>query len=296
MNNYSFNIGHIQCTAASDGQFNYPLATFFANARPEALQRALRAHGLSNAHITTPYTCLLLDNGGERVLVDTGAGRKAAISAALFPDVDNSASPTGRLPRNLRRAGVDPASIDKVILTHAHPDHVGGMLDEAGRLTYPNAHYFIARAEWDFWMGADAAQQVRPALVEIARANLQPAAARLTFVAGGDEVSDGVRVVDASGHTPGHIAVEVRSGDDGLLHISDLALHPLHLENPTWYPLLDISPSGAAAARARLLNQAAAEERLIFAHHFAPFPALGHIRKASVGWRWQPLSESLDEN
>ncbi len=288
-NTYEFAVGDITCIAAADGHFNYPLRTFFANVEPDELRPMLRQRGLPEAHVTTPYTCLLIVSEGERILVDAGAGAKASISAALFPSVDNRDALTGRLLPNLQAAGIEAGDVDKVIITHAHPDHVGGMLDAEGRPVYANARYYMARAEWQFWTSPAAVEQAPSALVHIARRNLLPLAERLTFVDDGDEIAPGVHAVDATGHTPGHIAVAVASGGQRLLHISDLALHPLHLENPTWFPALDIAPARAAASRARLLNQAAAQGTRLFAHHFAPFPALGTVQKATAGWQWRPL-------
>src|SRR5271167_5229109 len=124
---YRFKIGAFHCLAVSDGTLVYPTGMFFVNARKEEYEGALGERRLPLDEIETPYICLYLDTGEHRVLVDTGAGKLAPT--------------TGRLVKNLRSAGIDPATIDTVILTHAHPDHIGGNLESNGSLTFPNARY-----------------------------------------------------------------------------------------------------------------------------------------------------------
>lgn len=125
--------------------FNYPLESFFANAPGEQVEESLRRHGLPTEQITTPYTLLFVDTGHHRALVDTGAGNLGEHAAALFPSVDHSTTVTGKLLDNLRATGIEPSEIDTVVITHAHPDHVGGTLDEAGNLVFEGAHYFVSR-------------------------------------------------------------------------------------------------------------------------------------------------------
>ncbi|HSM57189.1 MAG TPA: MBL fold metallo-hydrolase [Candidatus Sulfomarinibacteraceae bacterium] len=289
VDHYRFTVGEFDCYSFSDGHFNYPLDVFFANADRPALERALRQRDLPLEHVTTPYACLLVDGGGQRVLVDMGAGILGPDEVHLFPSVDNSNSVAGRIVPNMRAVGIKPESIDKVIITHAHPDHVGGALDAQGNLHFPNARYFMAEAEWAFWMSEAASERVSANLLRIARKNLEPLQEQMSFVGHDFEIASGVRTVATYGHTPGHLAVSVTSNGERLLHISDVALHPLHLEHPAWYPVLDLDPAQARATRRRVMDRAAAQETLLFAHHFAPFPNMGYVRKVGKGWRWAPI-------
>jgi glyoxylase-like metal-dependent hydrolase (beta-lactamase superfamily II) len=131
---FRFKIGEFECVAVSDGALNYPPESFFANVPLERVEEALRERNLPTAQIMTPYTCLFINTGEHRVLVDTGAGDLGAHATEVFPGLDHSTSVTGLLPENLRAAGIRPQEIDTVIITHAHPDHVGGTLDETGDL------------------------------------------------------------------------------------------------------------------------------------------------------------------
>ena len=237
----------------------------------------------------TPYTCLFIDTGEHRVLIDVGAGDLGAHAARMFPGLDHSTSVTGLLLENLRAAGMEPSEIDTVIITHAHPDHVGGMLNEEGRLVFADARYFISQEEWDFWNSDDAMAKAPTFMVDTARRNLNPLEDRLTFVDDTSEIVPGVRAVATFGHTPGHMALSIVSGGVRLLHVSDAVLYPLHLEYPEWTPVFDMLPEQASASKRRIFDLAAEVNALVFAHHFPPFPNLGHVRNDDQRWHWQPL-------
>jgi glyoxylase-like metal-dependent hydrolase (beta-lactamase superfamily II) len=291
---YRFSVGEFTCYALRDGLYHYPPELFFGNVARDVREGALRERGLPVDRIATPYTILLIDTGEQRVLVDTGAGNLGASAVLTYPGIDHSGTETGFLAESLRSAGYEPGDINTVLITHAHPDHVGGTLDSIGRLVFANAQYFIARAEWEFWL-SEGANRASAAMVTIARRNLRALRGRLTLVKEGTEVTPGIRVVGATGHTPGHLAVSITSAGQELVHIADTALHPLHLEHPEWQPKLDLGPQEALASKQRLLNWAANAHALVFAHHFAPFPALGRVHRQESGWRWEPVETAGSE-
>jgi len=139
---YRFKLGAFECIVVSDGFFAYPhpAQIFFVNAPQKDLARALGEHDLDPEEwqeYVSPYSCLLINTGQHRVLVDTGAGDMAPTAGKLLP--------------NLRAAGVAPEEIDTVILTHGHPDHTGGNIDSEGKLAFPKARYVMWKAEWEFW-------------------------------------------------------------------------------------------------------------------------------------------------
>jgi glyoxylase-like metal-dependent hydrolase (beta-lactamase superfamily II) len=282
---YDFKIGSLECTVVSDGTYTYrdPSWALFANAPQERLEQVLREHGLDPAgwkELVSPYPALLIRTDRRLVLVDTGAG-------AMSPT-------TGKLIPNLRAIGVAPEDVDTVILTHAHPDHIGGSLDDKGRPAFSRARYVLSQVEWDFWSSEPDLSAIRMGepfrqhLIACARDNLLPLQGRLDLVGPGTEIVPGVRVLPASGHTPGQVAVAVASAGERLLHIADAALHPIHMEQPGWYAAVDVAPEQALASRRHLLERAAAKGVLVHAFHF-PWPGLGYIARTQGAWRWRPI-------
>lgn len=287
---HPFRLGEFQCTALRDGSFNYPLESFFANVPGDRLREVLRREEMPTDHVSTPYTCLLVDTGSHRVMVDTGAGALGAHASRLFPSVDHTTTVTGCLLRSLRAAGIEAAEVDTVVITHAHPDHIGGTVNEDGSLVFAGARYFIAADEWEFWM-SEAADQAAPGpMVAIARRALEPLRGRVSLIEDGAEIVPGVRALATPGHTPGHLALSIRSAGEQLLHVSDAALHPLHLEHPDWVPAFDVLPEQAAASKQRIFDRAVREESLVFAHHFPPFPSVGRVTGTGPGWKWHPMA------
>ena len=126
-------------------------------------------------------------------------------------------------------------------------------------------------------------------MVDLVRRNLAPLAEHITFFDDGQEIVPGIRAIATPGHTAGHMALSITSGSEELLHVSDVVLSPLHLEHPDWLPVFDLSSAQAAASKQSIFNYAAEQHALVFAHHFPPFPNLGHVAKQDAGWLWQPL-------
>jgi glyoxylase-like metal-dependent hydrolase (beta-lactamase superfamily II) len=284
---FRFTVGSFDCLAVSDGALvggpeeEAPAPVLFANAPSAELDAALRESGIATpwTQWTEEITCLLVDTGARRILVDAGAG-------ALDPQ-------TGRLIENLADAGIAPSDIDTVILSHGHPDHIGGLVDGDGSLIFPTAPVLLSKKEWRFWMEGEA-ERVLPAetgafLLEFAVETLPIVQQCLELVDDEGEPFGGVHYLPAPGHTPGHLAVELLSRGERLLFIADLVLHPLHVAHPDWYSVVDADPVLVAQTRRALFAKAADEDCLVHAFHF-PFPGLGRLHATSSGYSWAGVS------
>ncbi|MBS1854428.1 MAG: MBL fold metallo-hydrolase [Acidobacteria bacterium] len=277
---HRFQVGSIQCTVLSDGYYSYPASWVFPNADPRELTGALAACHQPPDGLLSPYTCLLVETGRYVVLVDTGAGESSATSGAILS--------------RLAATGIRPGDVDTVILTHAHPDHIGGAIDLCGRPTFPHARYVLSEIEWEFWTAARAdlsplrvPDSAKIDIHSMARRCLGPLRHQVEAVERETEIVPGVAALPAPGHTPGHLAVLIQSGGDALLNLGDAAVHPLHLAQPSWENGFDLAPAGAVQTRRRLLQLAAASNMHVMAFHF-PFPSIGTVARAGEGWQWSP--------
>ena len=277
---FRFQIGTFSCLALLDGTFQYPPSLFFANVPPDVYEPRLRESGQSATALEVPYICLYIDTGDHRVLVDTGA-------AGIGPT-------TGKLSERLRSADIDPLRIDTVVLSHGHPDHIGGNLNERGESAFPNATFVMFRSEWDYWMSEPSLAELpaeawlKEIILTSARKNLPPIELQLRLLEREGEIVSGVTAISARGHTRGHMALAVESGSDQLLFIADAALHPLHVEQPEITAQVDHQPDEMVKTRRTLLDRAADYKAMVLASHF-PFPGLGHVSHHGTGWNWKPL-------
>ncbi len=278
---YHFKLGSLECLVVMDGTYVYPyIPAWFINAPKERLDQVLTEHNLDPEQYVSPYPSLMINTGQNHVLVDTGAG-------TLEPS-------TGRLIPNLRAEGIAAEDIDTVILTHGHPDHIGGNTDSKGKPAFPNARYVMWKDEWDFWASAPDLSElkiddhIKQLLLTFANNNLPPIQGQLDLIDHEMTIVPGIRAVAAPGHTLGHMAVAISSNGEELLCMSDTALHPVHLEQPDWYAAFDFTPEQTVNTRKRLFQQAATNNALVHAFHF-PFPGLGHVVQKEEAWQWQPI-------
>jgi len=282
---YRFRFGEYEATVVSDGAL--PLGKpddSFTGSRPGEITALLRAHFLDPNTATLEQNALVLNTGRHLILFDTGMGESRGEASRMFGPT------TGRLMRNLRAAGIDPAQIDLVALTHAHCDHCWALVDAQGNRNFPNAQVAVSEADLKFW--TDDSNKRGPAFmvpfIDGAKKNLSAYRDRMIMVQDGREVVPGVTAIAAPGHTVGHMIYAIASGPQVMINTGDLAHHQvLLLRHPLWEFAYDTDPKLSAQTRSRLLDRFATDRPTILSYHF-PWPGIGHVAKEGEGYGWFP--------
>jgi glyoxylase-like metal-dependent hydrolase (beta-lactamase superfamily II) len=276
---YRYKMGDITLTAINDGFAMRPLEGFIRNAELPAVQAAMAAAFLPAAALPIPFTTLVVQSGGRLILLDTGNG-------------DSGAPTSGRWMANFLAAGFDPKAVNTVIFSHFHGDHINGFRLKDGSAVFPNAEVVVPAAEWAFWMD-DARMSSAPEAMKGAFANVRrvfaPIAKDVKQIADGASPAPGITAVAAHGHTPGHTAYRISSGNASMLFVADLTNHPaLFVKNPDWAAVFDMDADAARATRRKVLDMAAADKMQLAFYH-APFPATGFVAKAGNGFDYIPV-------
>lgn len=262
----------------SDGTITLPAAFLARSAPREEVTGLLSGAGLSTDEVTNSLNIPVVSAGGQVVMFDCGAGKNFLPSA-------------GSLPQSMEAAGIDPAKVTHVFLTHAHPDHLWGALDDFDTPACPNATYHLSQAEWDFWFSPDVFSKLpedRQAFAAGAQRVLKALEPQLKRFRPGEEVVPGVAAIDTAGHTPGHVSFEVRLGGEPFVVAGDAMTHPVvSFARPDWATGFDQEGEKAAASRRRLLDKLAAE-KLPFAAYHLPKGGIGRVETAGAAFRFVP--------
>jgi glyoxylase-like metal-dependent hydrolase (beta-lactamase superfamily II) len=282
---YRLKLGSYLLTALFDGIWYLPIDDkFVRNASGAEVNQALAAAFLPPSILPISFTALMVNTGNKLVLIDTGTAGQVADTAGSMLD-------------NLKVAGVDPKAIDTILISHFHPDHIDGLKTKDGIKVFPNAEILVPEPEWAFWMddaNMGPAQGAVKRYFLNARRIFDDIAKEVRRFKPGDEVAPGIVSVPAFGHTPGHTAFAIHSGNQSMLAMSDTVRNPyLFARYPDWQPSFDMDGPQAVTARRQMLDRVVADRMLVEAYHF-PFPACGHMVKTATGYElvpveWQPL-------
>jgi glyoxylase-like metal-dependent hydrolase (beta-lactamase superfamily II) len=282
---YRFKLGDYQLTALFDGVWYLPIdEKFVQNASGVEVNQALAAAFLPPNVLPISFTALMVNTGTKLVLIDTGTAGQIADTAGSMLD-------------NLKFAGVTPGAIDTILISHFHPDHIDGIKNKDGAMVFPNAEILVPEPEWTFWMDDSNMGRAEGAVKRYflnARRIFGDIAKEVQRFKPGTEVAPGIVSVPAYGHTPGHTAFAIHSGNQSMLAMSDTVRNPyLFARHPDWQPSFDMDGPQAVAARRQMLDRVVADRMLVEAYHF-PFPACGHMVKTTSGYElvpveWQPL-------
>ncbi|MDF0600004.1 MBL fold metallo-hydrolase [Psychromarinibacter sp. C21-152] len=260
----------------SDGNLVLPRSFVLGGLPEEELAPILKAHGVSGDQLTPPCNVTLYQDDTRTVLFDVGAG------ATFMPSA-------GELFESLDAAGVAPEDVTEVVFTHAHPDHLWGLLDDFGDPAFPNARLMMGRAEWDYWTDPETVNTIgaeRQAFAVGAARRLEMVADQMEFFEDDDEVLPGIVAVGTFGHTPGHMSFDV-GGGDGVFVIGDAVANAhVAFARPGWATANDQDPETAAATRTALMGRLAEEARTVIGFHL-PHGGTGRVVAEGDGYRFE---------
>lgn len=277
---HRFHIGAMRVTVIDDARFTFPAPAFAANQPEGTIGPFLNRFGLPTDFASLHMQVTLVENGKNKVLLDTGMGD------VTFP---GNQPDNGRLIATLAAIGITPDDITSVILSHGHPDHIGSCSNN-GNPVFKNAAHHLPPNELEFWTQKPGTEQNFPNfMLGVGNAQLLPVSALIKPYKDGDEIVPGITAVAAPGHTLGHHAFLLHDGDDKLLHMMDAAVHYLvGPEEPDWALAVEMDQALAVATRRRLFKQASEEKLLVAGYHF-PFPGIGRIIEQGASWRFVPM-------
>ena len=273
-------IGAVTAKVISDGVLNVPLAFSLPETSPEDAAALFKAHGLPEQGSPSQTNVVLIRSGDETILIDAGSG----------PTFQQTA---GKLQENMEAAGIDPASITKVVFTHGHADHLWGAIDDFDDdLRFPNARYVISAAEWDFWTDPDTPGRVPDALKGMAMASariLKQLGDRIDRRKDGDSLAPGLSYLATPGHTPGHMAILVESEGRKLIVGGDVLTNTaISFSRPGWRMGADYDRDRGIATRRKLLDLLASDKIPLIGFHLA-WPGLGMVERKDNAYRFIPL-------
>jgi len=287
---YRFKLGGFEVATIMDSKVIRPGLTpsFGGEAQAQEVKALAKANRIDADRYQHPFTPIVVNTGKELVLFDTGNGALSREHEQL-----KGRLPPGNLVARMKEAGYQPEDVDVVILTHGHPDHIGG-LTEGGAPVFPKARYVFGATEFDFWNKGENVREARKFNRELYVKIVVPLANRATFVKPGDEVVPGITAVDAFGHSPGLMAYHIESNGKRMINWADTCNHyVVAIQRPDIQLDVDDDKDKAVATRKRILDMAANEELLVAGFHM-PFPGLGYVERAGGGYRWAPHSYQMN--
>ena len=281
---YRSKLGGFEITVVSDGARAIPLSpTFVRNVNIEQVLAVAEAAYMPKGSIVAPFNPIVVNTDSKLVLIDTGYG------PGIAPTV-------GLLPATLAAAGIDPKSVDIVLISHMHGDHILGIKNPDGSLAFPNAEIKVPAVDWAHWMSDEnmsrAPEGFQKTSFGFNRKVFSSLKDKVTRFDWGKEVAPGITAVETAGHTPGHTSFMIASGSSTLFFQADVSIVPdLFLRNPDWQVMFDSEPDKAVVTRRRVYDMASTDKLLVAGYHF-PFPGLGYIEKAGTGYRLVPAAWS----
>lgn len=269
----TLSLGAARIDTLSDGNLVLPMSFVTEH---EGAGAVMAEFGISGDAVEPPCNVTLLRDGTNTVLFDVGSGHDFMPTA-------------GKLAEAMDALGVTAQEITHVVFTHAHPDHLWGLLDEFDEPIFADATFMIGKAEWDYWMDpatVDTIGTERQSFAVGAQRRLAVLEDRIVTFGDGEEIIPGVAARATFGHTPGHMAYEIRNGSDACMVLGDcISNHHLAFARPDWMSGSDQDPDMGIATRVKLLDQLAAEQMRIVGFHL-PEGGMGRVERAGDAYRF----------
>ncbi|MEM8796212.1 MAG: MBL fold metallo-hydrolase [Pseudomonadota bacterium] len=278
-----FAVGSFEVTTILDGfvQLPGPHPIFGQNVEEADVKALADANFLPGDKMEIGFTPTVVRDGTNTILFDTGNGA-----------VTNRRPNAGNLAARMALAGISPDSVTHVVITHMHPDHIGGLIED-GTTVFPNAQYITASAEYDFWSPEERLSGGTERVAKLVQSNVKPLAEKFSFIAPGATIAPGITAIDSSGHTPGHMAYNIESEGERVVLIGDAANHfVVSLQKPEWHVRFDMDKEKAVATRKSLLGMIAADKVPFIGYHM-PFPAVGYLEAKDGGFRYHGATYQL---
>lgn len=279
---YKYSVGtDIEVISIYDGIWQKPHdETFIPGVSVDETRAALKAAGINDEFVPIEFAFTIVRSGGKTTLIDAGTGGQLAPTAGLA-----SAGMTA--------AGIGPNDIDTVLISHFHPDHIFGLMEkDSNAQVYPDAEILVGETEYNFWTAPGLIEKLperRRGLAQRIQATF-PEWKNVSRYTGDQEVAPGITAIDSFGHTPGHSAFLIASGDDQTLLIGDaINLPALFLSNLDWQLSFDSDKAAATATRKALVARAVADGINVAGYHFG-FPNSGKIEKDGNGYVFNPVT------
>ena len=275
----AFKIGSYSAVALKDGALQMPNdgKSFVVGQSNEAVGAALKEGGAPADHFEFSIQPLLVHAGKHVLLFDTGVGN-------WYGDIG------GKLPDSLKAAGEKAASVTDIFISHAHGDHIGGLITPSGALAFPNATIHMSAPEWKWLSNLTDAQAKNMAIQHVSAfvSTIKPKV--VPFEPGANLLPGIVKAVELKGHTPGHSGYLIGQGPDSVLVFGD-AMHSfvISVGKPAWQVAFDSDQQLGSATRVTLVSDSAASGQRLYSEHF-PVPGIGKIVKTKDGTVWQPES------
>jgi glyoxylase-like metal-dependent hydrolase (beta-lactamase superfamily II) len=275
---HRFELGNAEVTVVSDGPLPLgPPKGTFTGVPDEEVRKMLSDNFLNPDNVVLEQNSPIVNTGDKLILFDTGVGTAKAFGPT-----------TGRQQKSMAEAGIKPEQIDAVVFSHAHIDHIGGVVGADDKPLFPNAQYYIAQSDFEYWTDEGKLGSPLKDFVVHARKNLLPIRDRLVFFKDGQEFLPGVQALAAPGHTVGHHMFMVTSDGKSFAFLGDLTHHAvLLLEKPLMEFSYDTDPKQAAQSRVKMLTMLAANKTLVMSYHYA-WPGYGHVAKTGEGFHYYP--------